>query len=466
MRISRNSPVEALTVDLQSLVDSHEQPFVVIDSEYRIVAVNGAYERAYGTNRQRAIGQPCYAVSHDNQTPCHELGEDCPHLNLFEIGETYSCLHTHYDKSRRSCKVRVTAYPVRGSNGKLYMGELIREIAAPEEVGQTGKRMVGCTGPYMACIEQLKMVAAVHAPVLLQGETGTGKELAANLIHQQSPRSDKPFLTVDCTVLTESLFEAEVFGYARGAFTGSVGEHAGLFEQADGGTLFLDEIGELPLSQQAKLLRALETGQYRRVGGRRSRKADVRIVCATNRHLWESVTAGQFREDLYYRIACLAVRLPPLRDRLGDIEVLVPNLLEPLSRTMGRPFALSPEAIERLKNYDYPGNIRELRNILFIAATNSPTGKVDGALVAKVLQQHGERRAQVAESTESSVDPEAKQAPGAQVGSQLAPTLHEVEAQHIAQLLVQYHNNRRKVAEALAISERTLYRKLKRYQLS
>jgi transcriptional regulator with GAF, ATPase, and Fis domain len=267
-------------------------------------------------------------------------------------------------------------------------------------------------------------------------------------------------------VLTESLFEAEVFGYARGAFTGSVGEHTGLFEQADGGTLFLDEIGELPLSQQVKLLRALETGQYRRVGGRRSRKADVRIVCATNRHLWESVTAGQFREDLYYRIACLAVRLPPLRDRLGDIEVLVPNLLEPLSRTMGRRFALSPEAIERLKNYDYPGNIRELRNILFIAATNSPTGKVDGGLVAKVLQQHGERRAQVAESTESSVDPEAKQAPGAQVGSQLAPTLHEVEAQHIAQLLVQYHNNRRKVAEALAISERTLYRKLKRYQLS
>jgi transcriptional regulator with PAS, ATPase and Fis domain len=465
--MSRSSSVEELTVDLQSLVDSHEQPFVVIDSEYRIVAVNSAYESAYGTDRQRAIGQPCYAVSHNNTTPCHELGEDCPHLNLFEIGETYSCLHTHYDQSRHRCKVRVTAYPVRGSNGKLYMGELIQEIAAPEQAGTNGKRMVGCTGPYLACIEQLKMVSAVHAPVLLQGETGTGKELAANFIHQHSPRSDKPFLTVDCTVLTESLFEAEVFGYARGAFTGSVGEHTGLFEQADGGTLFLDEIGELPLSQQAKLLRALETGQYRRVGGRRYRKADVRIVCATNRHLWESVSAGQFREDLYYRIACLAVRLPPLRDRLGDIKLLVPSLLEPVSRTMGRRFTITPDAIERMKEYDYPGNIRELRNILFIAATNSPTGQMDAALMDKVLQQHAERRAQVVQSGKASVEPETKQeASGTQVGGQLPASLQEMEAQHIAQLLAQYDNNRRKVAEALAISERTLYRKLKRYQLS
>jgi two-component system response regulator AtoC len=468
MRISRNGAVEALTVDLQSLVDSHEQPFVVIDSEYRIVAVNSAYERAYGTDRQTAVGQPCYAVSHDNNTPCHELGEDCPHLNLFEIGETYSCLHTHYDTSHRKCKVRVTAYPVRGSNGRLYMGELIQEIAAPDEVGHNGKRMVGCTGPYLACIEQLKMVSAVHAPVLLQGETGTGKELAANFIHQHSPRSDKPFLTVDCTVLTESLFEAEVFGYARGAFTGSVGEHTGLFEQANGGTLFLDEIGELPLSQQAKLLRALETGQYRRVGGRRYRKSDVRIVCATNRHLWESVSAGQFREDLYYRIACLAVRLPPLRDRLGDIDVLVPSLLEPVSRTMGRRFSMSADALEQLKSYDYPGNIRELRNILFIAATNSPSGELDAGLISEVLQQHADRRAQVAQTEEATADPEAKarEVPDGKVGGQLPSSLQEMEAQHIAQLLAQYRNNRRKVAEALAISERTLYRKLKRYQLS
>ncbi len=248
--------------------------------------------------------------------------------------------------------------------------------------------MVGKTPAFTACMDQLKMVAAAQAPVLLQGETGTGKELAANYIHHNSPRSGQPFLTVDCTVLTESLFESEVFGHVRGAFTGSVGERIGLFEQADGGTLFLDEVGELPMSQQAKLLRVLESGQYRRVGGRSNRKADVRIVCATNRHLWDHVKAGRFREDLYYRIACLAVRLPPLRERIDDIQLLAPNLLEPISSAMSRHYSLTDDALERLKQYDYPGNVRELRNILSIAATHSKSGEIDAVAIDEVMQVH------------------------------------------------------------------------------
>jgi transcriptional regulator with PAS, ATPase and Fis domain len=447
------------------MVDSHEQPFVVIDSEYRIVAVNSAYERAFGTDRHQAVGRACYQVSHNKDAPCHEFGEDCPHLNLFEIGKQDSCVHTHYDKSQRMCKVRVTAYPLRGGDGKLYMGELIQELSAPEERRLNGKRLVGSTTPFLACLEQLKMAAAVHAPILLQGETGTGKELAANFIHTHSPRRDKPFLTVDCTVLTEPLFEAEVFGYARGAFTGSVGEHVGLFEQADGGTLFLDEVGELPLSQQAKLLRALESGQYRRVGGRSYRKADVRIVCATNRHLWESVTAGQFREDLYYRIACLAVRLPPLRDRLDDIGLLAANLLDPVSRTLSRRFTLTDEAIELLKQYHYPGNVRELRNILFIAATQSSNGEIVAPLINEVLLQQSRNAAQTAEVMDASVEEPATTMPS-RAASVDAPTLPDVEARHIAELLSRHNNNRRKVAEQLQISERTLYRKLKRYNLN
>ena len=235
MRFSRSGFAATPNFDLQSLVDSHEQPFVVIDSEYRIVAVNKAYERTYGTDRQQAVGQFCFQISHNNDAPCHEYGEDCPHLNLFEIGKRDACVHTHYDKNQRMCQVRVTAYPLHTGDGKLYMGELIQELFTPESRGIGGKQMVGATAPFLACMEQLKMAAAVHAPVLLQGETGTGKELAANYIHQNSPRRDMPFLTVDCTVLTESLFEAEVFGHARGAFTGSVGERVGLFEQADGG---------------------------------------------------------------------------------------------------------------------------------------------------------------------------------------------------------------------------------------
>ena len=308
--------------------------------------------------------------------------------------------------------------------------------------------MVGKTQPFLACMDQLKMVASAEAPVLLQGETGTGKELAANFIHNNSVRRDQPFLTVDCTVLTESLFETEVFGHVRGAFTGSVGERIGLYEQADGGTLFLDEVGELPLSQQAKLLRVLESGQYRRVGGRKVRKADVRIICATNRHLWDHVKAGQFREDLYYRIACLAVRLPPMRERMDDVGMLAPNLLELISRTMSRNFELTAGAIEQLKQYHYPGNVRELRNILFIAATHSSEGSIDADTIVEVLQIHAQSRTQPCPP--GTVEVAAM--PAAPVVD-AASSLHDVEAQHISQLLQQYNNNRRRVAETLGISE-------------
>jgi DNA-binding NtrC family response regulator len=313
-------------------------------------------------------------------------------------------------------------------------------------------------------MDQLKMAAAAQAPVLLQGETGTGKELAANFIHSHSMRREQPFLTVDCTVLTESLFESEVFGHARGAFTGSVGDRDGLFQQADGGTLFLDEVGELPLSQQAKLLRALESGQYRRVGGRKSRKVDVRVICATNRHLWDSVSAGQFREDLYYRIACLSVRLPALRERMNDIEVLAPDLLGPVGQTMNQRFKLTPAAIERLKSYDYPGNVRELRNILFIAATHSNEGEIDDAVIEIVLQQLSRGRGQQGQAAPVEDRQVAPATPPATAGN--GNGLQEVEAQHIAELLQQHKGNRREVATALGISERTLYRKLKRYDLN
>jgi len=447
--------IETGPIDLQSLVDSHDQPFVVIDRDYRIRAINRAYEKTFGVSSDKAVGLP-------NDAPCHESGEDCPHANLFEIGKTDSCLHVHYDANHRMCQVRVTGFPLKGGNGELYMGELIQQLSGPEDRRTNGRRMVGQTPLFLACMDQLKMVAAAHAPVLLQGETGTGKELAAQFIHNHSPRREQPFLTVDCTVLTESLFEAEVFGHTRGAFTGSVGERTGLFEQADGGTLFLDEVSELPLSQQAKLLRALESGQYRRVGGRNPRKVDVRVVCATNRHMWESVSTGHFREDLYYRIACLSVRLPTLRERRDDIEVLAPDLLVPVGQAMNQQFSLTPAAIERLKLYDYPGNVRELRNILLIAATNTSADEIDDAVIDTVLEQLSRRKQYREKDEPVDVSQVAKVKPPEKAGN----SLQDVEAKHISALLQQHHDNRREVAAALGISERTLYRKLKRYNLN
>jgi two-component system response regulator AtoC len=236
-----------------------------------------------------------------------------------------------------------------------------------------------------------------------------------------------------------------------------------MYEQADGGTLFLDEIGELPLSQQAKLLRVLESGQYRRVGGRKPRRANVRVVCATNRHLWDQVKAGRFREDLYYRIACLAVRLPPLRERIDDIQLLVPSLLDPISKSMSRCFYLNDDALDQLRQYDYPGNVRELRNILFITATHSKSNEIMAEVVAEVMQMHLQSRkaklgqSRDVETTVTTVD--TVPAANAEV------SLDAVEAGHISRLLEKHHNNRRQVAEALQISERTLYRKLKKYRL-
>jgi two-component system response regulator AtoC len=472
MDTQTNATAQPAAFDLQSLVDSHEHPFVVIDRDYHVVAVNKAYEKLYGAGREYAVGQCCFKISHDNDAPCCRSGEDCPHEKLFKSGMQSSCIHFHYDEQHRMHQVRVTAYPLRDSSGELFMGELIEPLSSLDGEKRDYSRMVGQARTFTACMEQLKLVAAAAAPVLLQGETGTGKELAASFIHNQSPRREKPFLTVDCTSLTDTLFEAEVFGHARGAFTGSVGEKVGLFEQADGGTLFLDEVGELPMNQQAKLLRILETGQYRRVGGRGTRKVDVRVICATNRHLWENVQVASFREDLYYRIACLTVRLPSLRERLEDIPMLAASLLEPVSHTMKRRFALAPEAIERLKAYHYPGNVRELRNILYVAATHSPRELINASVIETVISQMARNQALDKPSETVITSPPPQLSPSPTGSSQIpaggngAVSLGEFEARHIQGLLGRYAGNRRRVAADLGISERTLYRKLKKYQLT
>lgn len=460
----------AAGVELQSLVDTHQQPFVIVDSDYRILAVNKAYEENYGASRSNAVGQHCYKISHNNDAPCSESGEECPHQYLFEKGEQHSCVHLHYDQEHRVHQVRVTAYPLVSSNGALYMGEMIEDITAPEERLSEAERMVGEAPAFTACMQQLDLVAASEIPVLLQGDTGTGKELAANYTHRISSRSTRPFITVDCTVLTESLFEAEVFGHARGAYTGSVGERSGLFEQANGGTLFLDEVGELPPSQQAKLLRVLETGKFRRVGGRGTRKADVRLICASNVHLWEAVQEGRFREDLYYRIACLTIRLPSLQERLEDIPLLASALLNPVSQSLKRSLDITPDALVRLKSYDYPGNIRELRNILFVAATQSRNGKITTELVDDAMGHLNQSHGQTQRAAEKTGPAGGKQAAHgtavAEPQDSAAASLHDIEAKHIATLLAKHRGNRKQVAAALGISERTLYRKLRKYRLT
>jgi len=357
-------------------------------------------------------------------------------------------------------RVRFRAYPLVDANGEMLLGEVIEELS-DSGPGQTNQlHMVGKSPAFVKVLEQLDMAAKSDAPVLLEGETGTGKDLAANYIHLQSRRHDNPFLTLDCTVLTEPLFESEVFGHEQGAFTGSVGEKEGLFELVDGGTLFLDEIGELPASLQAKLLRVLETGEYRRVGGRKTLHTNARIICATNRNLAADVEAGTFREDLYYRIACLHIRIPDLCNRVQDIALLAQVLLDRISNLTGRGYELTPDAISELERYDYPGNVRELRNILSVAAAQSSGGVIGAPDITAVIGEMKSRRPASCPEQQTETRPSADDESGTD-----ACSLESVEVRHISSLLKQYNSNRRKVAAALGVSERTLYRKLKRYHL-
>jgi len=453
-----------MSIDLDSMVNSHEKAFVVIDKNYRIIAVNKAYEQQYGAASGSTVGKMCYQVSHGNNQPCSEEGEECPHEHVFNTGEAKVCAHVHCDGEHHLHQVKVSAFPLRGTNNELLLGECIEEVSHDIDSRTCTERMVGESAEFIACIDQLSIAASSDAPVLLQGETGTGKELAAEYIHMHSQRNMKPFQIVDSTVLTENLFESEMFGHVKGAYTGSTGDKQGLFELADGGTIFLDEIGDMALPQQAKLLRVLESGQYRRVGGEGMHKANVRIICATNRHLWELVNAGTFREDLYYRIACLNVRLPSLRERINDIPVLARSLLEGINRSMRCSYRLMPDVFDCLKSYQYPGNVRELRNILFIAATHSRNREIDAILIRNVLNNLP--NCNVFNSNDiNQVSKAALQIPliadlnGS--GNEEPITLKSIEEKQIRDMLDKYQGNRKLVADALGISKRTVYRKLK-----
>ena len=225
--------------------------------------------------------------------------------------------------------------------------------------------IVGKSPALSQVLQQVQLVAASDATVLILGETGTGKELIARATHQRSRRRDKPMVRVNCTSIPKELFESEFFGHAKGAFTGAIKDRAGRFEAAAGGTLFLDEIGELPLALQSKLLRVLQEKCYERVGEDKTRRTDVRIVAATNRDLEKEVAAGRFREDLYYRLNVFPLKMPPLRERKGDIPLLAAFFVNLVAKELGCPKPrLTRAGIETLQNYDWPGNIRELRNVI------------------------------------------------------------------------------------------------------
>ena len=311
---------------------------------------------------------------------------------------------------------------------------------------QKPKRIIGESPAMKEIFRLIERAGPSNRAILIQGESGTGKELVAEALHQASTRAERPLVAVNCAALPETLLESELFGHEKGAFTGAVAAKQGLFEAADGGTLFIDEIGEMPGSLQAKLLRVLENGTLRRVGSIQERKVDVRLLAATNRDLREEIKAGRFREDLYYRINVMSLELPPLRERVGDIELLVDHFL-------GDDWHIEDDALNALLRYPWPGNVRQLINVLERAKILADDD---------VIRLH-ELPKEVLSGGQASVPPQ----PGTSVAvvTEATDDLNAAQRHKVLEVLKRESFNKARAARALGISRRKLYRLLEKYGL-
>ena len=310
--------------------------------------------------------------------------------------------------------------------------------------------MVGHDPSVRQLVELIDRVAPSNAAVAIFGESGTGKELVAHALHTRSSRSEKPFIPVNCAAISKDLIESELFGHEKGAFTGATNARKGAFEEADGGTLFLDEIGELPLELQAKLLRALESGEIKRVGASRPIHVDVRVVAATNRDLLAASREGRFREDLYYRLCVVPLHLPPLRSRRGDILPLAEHFLKQFS-PRGQQIQLLPAAVERMKTHSWPGNIRELRNVVHRALLLRKGPSIDVADLSFDTERSPEVGVMVPEHLP---------------GMTLEGMMEKLERQIVEAALRKYGNNRERVARELGVARSTLFKRLKDWGLT
>jgi two-component system response regulator HydG len=428
---------DTAVAELISFLDTLPEPRIVLNRDYTILGANSAYLSHYHVGDVPATGRRCHEVSHRFSRPCDEEGESCPLKTSLQSSQPQRVLHIHHTP-RGDEHVDVELTPIHNAAGKIeYFVEMIHTVRTASATAEG--ELVGRSPAFKHMLQQVTRVAPSQANVLLLGESGTGKELVAQAVHQASPRASGPFVAVDCSSLPENLFESELFGYEKGAFSGASQRKQGLVEAANGGTLFLDEVGDIPLGMQVKLLRLLETSKYRRVGGIEPLHADFRLVAATHRDLKQMVAEGTFRQDLYYRISTFPIALPALRERMEDLPLLMEVLLKRVSTD--HALTIHPTTLLCLSKYDFPGNIRELRNLIERASLLA-----DGNVL---LPEHFP---DPCEEKEEAMHHEQR-------FSEMM-TLEEMERSYLEWQLRHSGLGRKELANKLGVSERTLFRKL------
>ncbi len=325
----------------------------------------------------------------------------------------------------------------------------VRELRTAVEGRYAPENIVAASPGMRKVLEMVNIVRTSDSSILIQGESGTGKELVARAIHYRGPRAGRPFIALNCAALPEALLESELFGYAKGAFTGASGEKKGLFEEVEGGTLLLDEIGDMPAALQAKLLRVLQEGEVRRVGSASVRKVDVRIIASTNKDLASLIRTRGFREDLYYRLAVIPISIPPLRERREDIEPLCRHFMAVHSAKLGKEIpTLDPVSMESMLDYSWPGNVRELENVIARAVTLSSAAHITAEEFGRIFSL-GRAPTQTMER--------------APAGTPGAPEREQQEREAIVRALQQGNGNQTKAARILGMGRNTLWRKMKKY---
>lgn len=423
------------------MLEGFDCPAILVSAEYEILATNQHYQQAFGDIEQ-GRGHRCFEVSHGYQVPCDQAGEECPLDAARQSGHKERVLHIHQTPKGKE-HVDVEMLPIHDHQGNLvYFVELLHPVPlASGEIGD--QELVGESPAFKKMLEKVARVGKTEASVLLLGESGTGKELAARAIHMASKRREKPLVTLECAGLTDTLFESELFGHVKGAFTGAQSSKKGLVALADGGTLFLDELGDIPLPMQVKLLRLLETGTFRPVGGSAEHRSDFRLICATHKNLLDLVERGEFRTDLYYRINVFPIHMPSLAERVTDIPLLAKSLLSRLEN--GNNMHLTHGAITMLSDHYYRGNIRELRNLLNRALVLADTNAIDEHVISQALDEELEPKG---------CDYESSQEPEPWVD------LRTNEIRYLQRMLDAHAGDKDEVAKILGISTRSLYRKL------